>query len=205
MENMANDLNMVEELDEYQEDEKSSSTKSLNHSRETVASGGGAEITDLIFKTSPLPSSLPSSTAAKNRMSSTLTSILHNKASDSAAGDGGGRFAKVILSPLERRQQPSSGSNMMNVINENVAAERFECDRASLNSVDINSGGGGGANGNKQINISTTAFNTFTKIIPILGPVLTCKYCCVDLLKMLAICYMNSKCLSPIENGGMLL
>ena len=55
---------------------------------------------------------------------------------------------------------------------------------------------------NKQTNISSTAYNSFVRIIGSLGPVLTCKYCCNDLLKMLAICYMNSKCLSLIETAG---
>ena len=51
----------------------------------------------------------------------------------------------------------------------------------------------------QQTNISTTAFNTFIRLIGSIGPVLTCKYCCSDLLKMLAICYMNNRCLLPIE------
>ena len=72
----------------------------------------------------------------------------------------------------------------------------FECDRESLeqNEECLDS--------NRAVNISCTAFGTFTKLIQVLGPVLTCKYCCVDLLKMLAICYMNTKCLSSIERSG---
>jgi hypothetical protein len=182
MDNMNNDLNMVEELDEFQDDEKSGSAKSLNISRETVASG--PELTDLIFKTSPMPSSLP---LTKNRMSGALTNILHNK-----AGDETSQSSKMTRNPLEKKQDQQATSG-----NENPADNVFECDRVSLNSVNVNS-----STNSKQVNISTTAFNTFTKIIPILGPVLTCKYCCVDLLKMLAICYMNSKCLSLIETGG---
>lgn len=73
----------------------------------------------------------------------------------------------------------------------------FECDRASLNSANENN-----FVVKQQENISKTAFSTFNRIIPILGPVLTCKYCCTDLFKMLAICYMNSKCLSVIETSG---
>lgn len=73
----------------------------------------------------------------------------------------------------------------------------FECDRVSLNSMNASN-----APGSRQVNISNTAFNTFVKIIQTLGPVLTCKYCCSDLFKMLAICYMNNKCLSSIENTG---
>jgi hypothetical protein len=53
----------------------------------------------------------------------------------------------------------------------------------------------------KENNISQVAFKTFTRLVPILGPVLSCKYCCSDLLKMLAICYMNSKCLSLITTN----
>ena len=54
-----------------------------------------------------------------------------------------------------------------------------------------------------NINISIVARNTFNKIIVQLGPVLTCKYFCTNLLKMLALCYMNEKCLGNIENQGM--
>lgn len=52
----------------------------------------------------------------------------------------------------------------------------------------------------KTDNISTVAFNCFQRVITTLGPVLTCKFCCNDLFKMLAICYMNQKCLARIEN-----
>lgn len=72
----------------------------------------------------------------------------------------------------------------------------FDLDNASLNSSGMNASG-------KQTNVSTTAFGTFVKIIQNLGPVLTCKYCCSDLFKMLAICYMNSKCLNTIEYSGL--
>ncbi|CAF0855447.1 unnamed protein product [Brachionus calyciflorus] len=50
-------------------------------------------------------------------------------------------------------------------------------------------------------NVSSIAFGSFQRIIPTLGPVLTCKFCCNDLFKMLAICYMNSKCLVLVENS----
>lgn len=50
-------------------------------------------------------------------------------------------------------------------------------------------------------NISTIAFNCFQRVITTLGPVLTCKFCCNDLFKMLAICYMNQKCLVEVENS----
>jgi WD repeat-containing protein 81 len=51
-------------------------------------------------------------------------------------------------------------------------------------------------------NLSTTAKNTFQKLIVQLGPVLTCKYFCNDLLKMLTICYMNRKLLNPNETDN---
>jgi len=54
----------------------------------------------------------------------------------------------------------------------------------------------------QNMNISNMAYNTFVNLIGTLGPVLTCKYCCADLFKMLAICYMNNKCLNPIESNG---
>ena len=68
----------------------------------------------------------------------------------------------------------------------------FECDQDFLESCIFQ----------RHNNISSTAFTTFTKLIQSLGPVLTCKYFCVDLLKMLAVCYMNSKCLRLIEGPG---
>ena len=199
MENLTNnnDLNIVEELDEFQEDEKSSSTKSLNTSRDETVASGGADINGLIFKTSPMPSSLPS----RSRISNSLASILHNKA---------GEFNKqqlLTLSPPEKRFSASSSS--INPICENLQETEnlFECDRTSLNRMSAannnnNNDANNQASNAKHVNISTTAFNTFSKIIPILGPVLTCKYCCIDLLKMLAICYMNPKCLNLIETGG---
>lgn len=80
----------------------------------------------------------------------------------------------------------------------------FECDRVSLNSVgaSVSATACGPNSQYKPPNISTTAFNTFVRLIQSLGPVLTCKYCCSDLFKMLAICYMNSRCLLLIENSG---
>ena len=68
----------------------------------------------------------------------------------------------------------------------------FECDQDFLESCIYQ----------RYNNISLTAFTTFTKLIQSLGPVLTCKYFCVDLLKMLAVFYMNSKCLRLIEGPG---
>jgi len=52
----------------------------------------------------------------------------------------------------------------------------------------------------ETVNISTNAFRTFDRLCTQLGPVLTSKYCCVDLIKMLAICYMNSSGLNQIES-----
>lgn len=80
----------------------------------------------------------------------------------------------------------------------------FECDRVSLNSVGASASATACAqhSQHKPPNISTTAFSTFVRLIQSLGPVLTCKYCCSDLFKMLAICYMNSRCLLLVENSG---
>ncbi len=52
----------------------------------------------------------------------------------------------------------------------------------------------------ETVNISQNAFRTFNRLCSQLGPVLTSKYCCVDLIKMLAICYMNSAGLNQIES-----
>ena len=84
----------------------------------------------------------------------------------------------------------------------------FESDRASISSNSSNINNINNVNppnkpADKQlIKISETAFRTFTRIIGSLGPVLTCKYCCNDLIKMLGICYMNNKSLFPIENSN---
>lgn len=90
-----------------------------------------------------------------------------------------------------------------------AALAMFEYDRVSLNSIggqqSNNANNNNNPNSSKQQNspnISTTAFSTFVRLIQSLGPVLTCKYCCSDLFKMLAICYMNSRCLLLIETSG---
>jgi hypothetical protein len=69
-----------------------------------------------------------------------------------------------------------------------------ESDRLSQNSLPLKS--------TADTNLSTNAFRTFTRLCGSLGPVLTCKHCCVDLIKMLAICYMNSQCLTPLPREG---
>ena len=79
----------------------------------------------------------------------------------------------------------------------------FECDRASLNSTTAATAATTcGSSKQQHTNISTTAFSTFVRLIQSLGPVLTSKYCCSDLFKMLAISYMNSRCLNLIETSG---
>lgn len=70
-------------------------------------------------------------------------------------------------------------------------AETQDCDRISNNSLLSRT----------ETNLSTNAFKTFTRICPSLGPVLTSKHCCVDLMKMLGICYMNSQCLTQSQDN----
>jgi hypothetical protein len=95
--------------------------------------------------------------------------------------------SSTMMSKHEKSSQQAAAAESNSMV--------FECDRASLNSSTMNMS-------NKQVNVSSTAFSTFTKIIQNLGPVLTCKYCCSDLFKMLAVCYMNNKCLNTTENSG---
>lgn len=188
MENMAggnNELNaVIEEMNESQEDEKSTSNASLDNSRETVGSGKdttglttGSEINELIFKASPVPSSLPTTSSRQTRGIQSKQDNEESKLTN--------RINFVDAQPVKDEKETSEG------------------DRASLSSLNsLNKGSNVSNKSQPLVNISTTAFDTFTKLIPVLGPVLTCKYCCADLLKMLAICYMNTKCLSVMESGG---
>lgn len=87
--------------------------------------------------------------------------------------------------------------------NTDAESSVFECDRASLNSTTAATAATTcGSSKQQHTNISTTAFSTFVRLIQSLGPVLTSKYCCSDLFKMLAISYMNSRCLNLIETSG---
>lgn len=50
--------------------------------------------------------------------------------------------------------------------------------------------------------ISKLSFDSFKRMIPLLGPVITCKYFCKNLLKMLALCFINPKCLNISKLGN---
>ena len=179
MENMMvqNDLNAVDELDETNGDDSGGSG----------LAGGG----ELIFEASPVS---PKSTSAKTRFGSSLKTVSNIQRMGASFSDE----TSIMSVPSDANKyidlgmmHPSSSSSKnLDETSAHIADAVFECDRASLSEA------------SKQTNISTTAFNSFVRIIGSLGPVLTCKYCCTDLLKMLAICYMNSKCLSVIETTG---
>lgn len=134
---------------------------------------------DLIFEASP--TSPKNKSPSSSKLNSLKTSFMHSNVSGSSSPNFNSAPSEIIT------RKDNYLSRTPNVT-PTVDAERDNLSEVST------------AN---KTNISTTAFNSFIKIIGTLGPVLTCKYCCNDLLKMVAICYMNSKCLSLIETTGL--
>ena len=187
-------LNPFEVDDDIEQNIEKSSTgsKSLNNSRDADSALTESE---LLFKMPISPinknsNKLAFSLNAQQEMSSQAD--LKNKMQD---GSNNESFFKQFK--FFSNSSVPNESNAKKFLDTNKPAQDtvFECDRVSL----------GVGSSSKQTNISNTAFNTFVKIVGSLGPVLSCKYCCSDLFKMLAICYMNSKCLGVIETFGKLV
>lgn len=140
-----------------------------------------AKDNELIFEASP--SSLKSKSPSTSKLNSFKASFIHSNLTENTSPN-------FLSSPSElvSRKETATTNEMTTTI---------ETERDNLSEISA---------ANKTVtNISTTAYNTFIRIIGTLGPVLTCKYCCNDLLKMVAICYMNSKCLSLIETTGLFI
>jgi hypothetical protein len=134
-----------------------------------------------------------SPSSSKHSLNSSRETIEISPSNDSSKQQQQQRYGQAIdlldNAPITKPNRPSSVSGASEYDRTSLTSQKTTGHQASINQV-------------KQASISQTAFGTFCKIVELLGPVLTCKYLCTDLFKMLAICYMNSRCLNPIENLG---
>jgi hypothetical protein len=139
---------------------------------------------ELMFETSP--TSLKNSSPGVSKLNSLKSSNIHSSLTENFSTNFNSAPSELVS---RKDTYVSKISNVGTLIETGTV---IEPDKDNLSEVSTN-----------KMNISTTAYNSFIRIIGSLGPVLTCKYCCNDLLKMAAICYMNSKCLSLIETTGL--
>jgi hypothetical protein len=139
---------------------------------------------ELMFETSP--TSPKSNSPGVSKLSSLKSSYIHSSLTENFSTN----FNSAPSELVSRKDTSASKISNFGTLTETGTA--IETDKDNLSEISTN-----------KMNISTTAYNSFIRIIGSLGPVLTCKYCCNDLLKMVAICYMNSKCLSLIETTGL--
>jgi hypothetical protein len=189
-------LNPFEIDDELEQ--SSSGSKSLNNSRDT---DNGLAENELLFKAPISPvnknlNKLSYSLNTQQEMSNLNQAGVKAKTQETSNSESFFKQFKFFSNssvPNESNAKKFLDTKAKQL--EQIQDTVFECDRVSL----------GVGSSVKQTNISNTAFNTFVKIVGSLGPVLSCKYCCSDLFKMLAICYMNSKCLGVIETFGKLI